>query len=126
YVALRNERGRLVDTVLRFHEQHGAVIADVAADYRPSDAVNLGSGVLVKYDIHRRRRNEVKIEGVTSPAETDEDVDAFVVNAVMSILQKGAPDEIELTRPLFELGLDSADLLDLNERISGCFGIALE
>jgi acyl carrier protein len=123
---LRNERGRLVDTVLRFHEQHGAAIERAVPSYRPSDEVNQGFGVLVKYDIHRRRRNEVRVESVAETAGLAEDVAGFVVAAVTSILHGVGPGEIDLTQPLFELGLDSADLLDLNERIGSHFGVTLE
>ena len=127
YIALRNERGRLVDTVLRFHEQHGAIIEEAIAGYRPSDEANRGFGVLVKYDAHLRRRNEARYGDVDQLLEvTEQDVASFVVEAVRSILQGVVPDEIELAQPLFELGLDSADLLDLNERIGSRFGLVLE
>ena len=126
YIALRNERGRLVDTVLRFHEQHGAAIERAIPGYRPSDDVNQGFGVLVKYDIHRRRRNEARVEDIPETAGLEEDVAGFVVATVTSILHGATPAEIDPTQPLFELGLDSADLLDLNERIGGRFGVALE
>lgn len=126
YIALRNERGRLVDTVLRFHEQHGAAIEQVVVGYRPPDVVNQGTGVLIKYDIHRRRRIEARLESSGGAGGTDEDIPRFVIGAVTLILQSGAPAEIEMTQPLFELGLDSADLLDLNERIGSRFGVILE
>ena len=53
-------------------------------------------------------------------------VDQFIVEAVASILGIGESADISLTQPLFELGFDSARLLELNQKIAARFGLFLE
>ncbi|MES2939419.1 MAG: SDR family NAD(P)-dependent oxidoreductase [Pseudomonadota bacterium] len=124
YTALRNERGSLVDTVLRFHEAHGATVRGPMAGYRPADRANRGYGVLVHYDIRRRQRpvNEV---AAPAPIRTDTDPRRFVTGAVAAVLGVEA-GQVPPDGRLFALGMDSAGLLDLNERIGAAFGTRLE
>ncbi|MDC8758422.1 SDR family NAD(P)-dependent oxidoreductase [Janthinobacterium fluminis] len=120
YLRLRNERGSLVDSVLRFHELHGARIEQLVPRYRPKDGINLGNGVLVAYDIRHRARNEVAIAGQAEaggaermePAAIERDV-AALIGALLP-----EPDSFAASRPLIEMGLDSADLLQLTEALS--------
>ena len=126
YLSLRNERGRLVDTVLRFHELHGAEIVRPIAGYRPGDSDNGGSGVLVRYDLGTRRRRELTISRDTQAPLTAEAVEGFVLGAIAAILRVDDVARVSPVLPLFELGLDSADLLDFNERITSAFGIRLD
>lgn len=133
YINLRNENGRLVDTVLRFHELHGAQIKELVPNYRPQDKKNEGYGVLVEYDVYNRQRNDIQVDGkcpektantiTTGKART---VQEFVVQKIAAILGKTAQEEFSLEQPLMEMGLDSADLLDLNEQICCEYQIAIE
>ncbi len=125
YIAYRNEHGRLVDPVLRFHELHGATVKGLVAGYRPKDADNNGYGVLVHYDIHHRTRNEIHVDSTRAAPIADSHIEPDVAEAVAAIL-RSTPDDIPSERPLFELGLDSADLLDLRERLKWRFGIDFE
>ena len=134
YVHLRSTRGMLLDTGLRLHELHGAEVQRLVPDYRPGDTQNFGFGVLVRYDLPNRRckapespavrgRHEEEAEAVSdSAAESYQ----FIASAVAAILGKASISEVEFDRPLFELGMSSTDLLDLNERIVDRFGLKLQ
>ncbi|WP_146149216.1 SDR family NAD(P)-dependent oxidoreductase [Nitratireductor sp. StC3] len=126
YIKLRNEQGRLVDTVLRFHEMHGARIERLVANYRPRDGENGGFGVLVRYE-GRRQRKELSVDATATavPVGADE-IESFLATTVATILGAGDGAQVDVARPLFELGMDSADLLDLRERIRATFGVRLE
>ncbi|MGA0532810.1 amino acid adenylation domain-containing protein [Hansschlegelia sp. KR7-227] len=126
YVELRNDQGRRSDPVLRMHELHGAEVVGLVEGYRPKDAVNGGAGVLVRYDLKRRRRNELAAERPARDGGRPADAGRFVRETVAAILGRADADEVPPTAPLFELGLDSTDLLDLNERLRVAFGVALE
>ncbi|MCX7923144.1 MAG: SDR family NAD(P)-dependent oxidoreductase, partial [Clostridia bacterium] len=125
YIGLRNEQGRLVDTVLRFHEMHGAQIKELVPGYRPLDIKNKGNGVFVEYDIHNRQRRDIQINTVQSHINR-KSVKEFIVERILQIL--GIKDEngFTLDRPLMEMGLDSGDLMDLKEQISFEYRLQLE
>nr|QEO74705.1 phosphopantetheine-binding domain-containing pro [uncultured bacterium] len=125
YIRQRNAQGVLADPILRFHELHGASIERVMPGYRPGDTENEGCGVLVRYDIRRRRRNPAKPAAVSPAGATktraeirDELRDALT--ACLGDKSAFAPD-----RPLMEMGLDSADLLALSETIAQRYGLEL-
>ncbi|MEO9614006.1 MAG: SDR family NAD(P)-dependent oxidoreductase [Nitratireductor sp.] len=126
YIGLRNEQGRLVDTVLRFHEMHGARIERLVANYRPRDDENSGFGVLVRYE-GRRQRKELSVDAAATAVPVGvSEIESFIATTVAAILNAGDGAQIDVARPLFELGMDSADLLDLRERIRATFGVRLE
>ncbi|MEX2455554.1 MAG: SDR family NAD(P)-dependent oxidoreductase, partial [Rhodospirillaceae bacterium] len=129
YIRQRNEHGVLADPILRFHELHGARIERIMPGYRPDDLKNGGCGVLVGYDIHRRRRADLQPEADlrdtaarrgTSLPEIRADM-RDVVNGCLGEERKAA---FSFDRPLMEMGLDSADLLRLNEEIVQRYGVA--
>ncbi len=124
YISLRNEHGRLVDTVLRFHELHGAKIQGLVTGYRPNDQLNGGHGVLVVYDLQERERSEVDVGSSVHPKADATSVQVMVTAAIQSLLGKNA-EEFLPNRPLMEMGLDSADLLELTEKIAHTFGLKL-
>ncbi|POZ61210.1 beta-ketoacyl synthase N-terminal-like domain-containing protein, partial [Chromobacterium alticapitis] len=123
YIKLRNPRGYLVDPVLRFHELHGAAIRRALPGYRPGDADNQEYGVLVGYDIRRRHRAE-QASAASDCAETSpETIRAAVQEHIQALLPQAArfaPD-----RPLIEMGLDSASLLQLTEALTDRFRLKL-
>ena len=125
YIGLRNAQGRLVDSVLRFHELHGARIRGLVRHYRPKDHVNQGHGVLVEYDIRLRRRDDLSIPSASARTASlsAHELAQMVVVAVRAVL-KGA-HEFSPSCPLMEMGLDSADLMQLAEDISCRLGCAL-
>ncbi|PSL48183.1 acyl transferase domain-containing protein [Chitinophaga niastensis] len=130
YIHLENERGTLVDTTLRFHAMHGAEIVKPVAGYRPGDHHNKGYGVLITYDVYRRKRKDISTETQADEkilqTRNKDAVTAFVTNTILLILRKPDDYGFSLERPLMEMGLDSADLLELSEKISHEYKIRLE
>ena len=136
YIVRRNAYGSLVDPILRFHELHGARVQGLVPGYRPTDDRNQGSGVLVCYDIHQRKRDEVRTGragGDTTPGQApsgdlSESVQEVVESLVKARLKLSGDNEAAYSRerPLMELGLDSTDLLTLNDAMRGRFGLELE
>jgi len=55
FIHARSAQGQLYDSVLSFHETHGAVIKQSLPNYRPPDDQNAGNGVLVQYDLEAKR-----------------------------------------------------------------------
>ncbi|HEU5133667.1 MAG TPA: SDR family NAD(P)-dependent oxidoreductase [Steroidobacteraceae bacterium] len=107
--------GENQDPILAFHAAHGASIVKLLPGYRPRDRANAGHGVLVSYDIlHRapRRRSAEASAATLNPPE----VAQFVQDKVRQRLGADA-GEFHLDRPLMEMGLDSADLLKLQQQL---------
>ncbi|HWP96054.1 MAG TPA: SDR family NAD(P)-dependent oxidoreductase [Syntrophomonadaceae bacterium] len=130
YIRLRNEQGRLVDTILRFHELHGAQIKGLIPNYRTQDKKNQGYGVYIEYDIHNRQRRDIQVGSystVKTGIEDDtESIKDFLVKTIISILGEIKEEAFSLDRPMMEMGLDSPDLLELKEKISCKYQVQLE
>ncbi|CAM2008614.1 SDR family NAD(P)-dependent oxidoreductase [Acanthopleuribacter pedis] len=122
YLRHTGEHGRIVDPILRFHERHGARIDCLVPGYRPADQVNRGNGVLVRYDLERRERDDLRFEPETAagteatPARTYTavEIEQFIVETLRHMLG----DEVGIDLPLMEMGLDSADMTTLAEKLT--------
>jgi acyl transferase domain-containing protein/acyl carrier protein/DNA-binding transcriptional regulator YhcF (GntR family) len=139
YIQKRSKQGVLRDPILRFHELHGAKIVNVMPQYRPCDLRNEGYGVLVYYDLFNRKRREIgnrrdipsnNNNNGNPPSKDLSTQKTSVVRFVESLIRQMLEEEEEITfseeTPLMELGLDSANLLMLSERISSKFNEDLE
>lgn len=137
YIRQSNVCGRSIDPILRFHELHGAKIDCIVKNYRPLDRKNQGHGVLVRYPIHRRRRDDLQINDrqkwdgrLETKPETkvwDTKLAAmFLEETVQSCLDNEERSEYKFDCPLMEMGLDSVDLLFLSEQIGDRFGLNLD
>ena len=152
YIQLRNSRGVLADPILRFHEQHGAQITKLLPGFRPRDRQNDGCGVLVEYDPRQRVRKDYQPAGAPLLLSTIPRVSASSLQTVSaSVLQtvkvsasglQTVTEFLEATirqclgrhkassfganRPLMEMGLDSADLLELGDQISHQYQMSLD
>ncbi|MCF7695949.1 GNAT family N-acetyltransferase [Mycetohabitans sp. B2] len=125
YIHSRDERGILLDPVLRFHELHGARIERLVAGYRPADHDNSGYGVLVHYDLASRQRQALQL--TTAPmALPTVSIDDAVRQGVNRCLGQSEDSRLSSRHSLMELGLDSADLLALGEQLGPMFGLTLE
>jgi len=123
YLRSRNAQGTLVDPVLRFHELHGAKIEGLIANYRPLDIRNEGYGVLVSYDLEHRFRRELAIEttateSIRSIALNHDSLKSTLQTAIIECLGEHKQEAFAFDRPLMEMGLDSADLLALGEKLA--------
>ena len=136
YIGQRNVQGRLIDPILRFHELHGAKIECIVKNYRPLDRNNQGHGVLVRYPIHQRRRDDDQgindaeglnhRPGVEAQVWDPDSAAAFLAATVQSRLDDDQRSGYKFDRPLMEMGLNSVDLLILSEQISDRFGLNLD
>jgi polyketide synthase PksN len=126
HVRARDERGSLVDPMLNYHESHGATIGEVVRGYRPQDTANEGCGVLVVYDLHDRdarhdaRRGPGPAERAAGARAGVEELTEGMIRACLGPRREAA---YAPSRPLMEMGLDSADLLELTEHIRHEFGL---
>jgi acyl transferase domain-containing protein/enoyl-CoA hydratase/carnithine racemase/aryl carrier-like protein/SAM-dependent methyltransferase len=121
YLGRTTPSGTLADPVLRFHEIHGGSIHRPVPDYRPADTKNLGAGVLVTYDLNKRCRSEPhRPQQSIAKAEIAHRVTA----AICSALGPGR-DQFAKDRPLMSMGLDSAAILSLADRLQADCGSTL-
>jgi 3-oxoacyl-(acyl-carrier-protein) synthase/acyl carrier protein/NAD(P)-dependent dehydrogenase (short-subunit alcohol dehydrogenase family) len=133
YISLNDGQGLSVDPVLRFHQIHGAEIKQPLAGYRRHDQENDGCGVLIRYDVQRRKRldtgpipvaGELGVHSVRNTVSVDE-IEAFLRSLIARIIEL---DEtlVSFTRPLMEMGLDSVGLMELSGQIERRFELKLE
>ncbi|WP_129645080.1 SDR family NAD(P)-dependent oxidoreductase [Peristeroidobacter agariperforans] len=111
------------DPVLALHCSHGATVVGSIANYRPEDVANQHNGVLVSYDIRRRQVRSSTKQSDTAITFDRKEVERFVRAEVARII--GDEQGFDSTRPLMEMGLTSADLLQLQLQMQRQFGCTL-
>ncbi|EYF04556.1 Long-chain-fatty-acid--CoA ligase [Chondromyces apiculatus DSM 436] len=131
YVHWRTSRGTLADPILRFHEMHGARVEGVVPGFRPGDTQNDGHGVLISYEPLTRKRNEVTAGGQeqverAGVAHSEASIARFVEMVIRRCLGETKEKAFAPDHPLIDMGLDSADLLELNEQIRHKYEVALD
>ena len=141
YIQQSDDQGRVQDPVLYFHQSHGARIVEKVEGYRPEDQANLGNGVLIEYDIYQRQpfsktaqtlRLPTTAKAKSSIAQVQKRPPfsaAEIGHFVQEMMERSLGKEkgrFAMDRPIMEMGLDSADLLELQERICQRYSIALE
>ena len=126
------QSGRSQDPVLAFHQAHGAEVVKVIPGYRPQDHANLSNGVLVAYDIlHRTPRGlrstaeDMARSAKTSVQANEQQITQFIVGEAAQLLGI-SNGELDIDRPVMEMGLDSADLLKLGQLVEDKFGRRLD
>jgi len=126
------QQGADQDAVLTFHESHGAEIVKPIPGYRPQDRANLHNGVLVAYDILHRvpRRLRAKQDAAAGKPQPPGIEDAtqllrYVQSQVVDLLGLGNVDP-DMDQPVMEMGLDSANLLQLQQRLEDEFRLELD
>jgi len=136
YTTLKDEHGLSVDPVLRFHQIHGAEIGEPVPGYRVRDVDNRGFGVMVRYDVRNRIRQDAFLEGAEAPGTVEPvvascggvasaEIDAFLRQLVARIIESREAD-IRLDMPLMQMGVDSVGLMELAEHIGRRFEMKLE
>ena len=119
------QQGRAQDPVLAFHHAHGAEVVKTVPGYRPQDRANLQNGVLVAYDILNRRPRRQSATAAVVGARVDRaSIEHFVRSQAAQLLGI-SEQEIDIDRPVMEMGLESADLLKLQRLCEERFGIEL-
>ena len=104
------------DATLRFHVGRGARIMQVMQEYRPEDVANAGHGVLIAYPL--------------SPAGTISwtaggDVGTAVEACIRAVMRSNRHG-YDRTLALRDMGLDSADLLELRALLGRRLGLRLD
>jgi acyl transferase domain-containing protein/enoyl-CoA hydratase/carnithine racemase len=119
------QQGSGRDPVLAFHHAHGAEVVGVVPGYRPEDHTNLHNGVLVAYDILNRPRRRQRLREKTGAPLDARQIGDFVRAEAATLLGLDA-GELDLDRPVMEMGLDSADLLKLQQLVEERFELELQ
>lgn len=136
YIHARDTNGYLLDPILRFHELHGASIVGLVSNYRPNDAKNEGQGVLVYYDIHGRVRKEQQTDHwqknssqpgllISTPEGSVNNIAVYIEMLIRRCLGQERVEAFSPDKPLWEMGLDSADLLEITLQVSGQYQLQL-
>ncbi|MCP4458659.1 MAG: GNAT family N-acetyltransferase, partial [Cytophagales bacterium] len=139
YIQYRDKQGKIEDPILSFHEFHGATIERALKGYRLKDTANEGFGVLIRYDIAQREPSALKRVHGDSEGDRKTSVESFLSSKKLSQAEiaKFLQDKVkallgeskngfDMDRPLMEMGLDSADLLKLQNQIVEKFEASLE
>ncbi|MCP5005244.1 MAG: GNAT family N-acetyltransferase, partial [Planctomycetes bacterium] len=139
YIRRCDRKGRIQDPILSFHVSNGATIDRALRGYRPEDTANEGFGILVSYDIALRESSDGKkipgvgekntIASLTADSSLNKPtqalITAFLEDKVKVLLGKDNGG-FEMNRPLIEMGLDSADLLELQNQITEKLEVSLK
>ncbi|MCP5003320.1 MAG: GNAT family N-acetyltransferase, partial [Planctomycetes bacterium] len=139
YIQHRDKQGKIEDPILSFHESHGATIKRALKGYRLKDTANEGFGVLVCYDLAQREpsgRKEIPGASVrdkktpltthSSPKKPSKAAIAKFLEDKVKVLLGDDKGAFDMDRPLMEMGLDSADLLELHNQIIEKLEVSLE
>lgn len=120
YLVARDEHNKAIDPVIYTHEKRGAVIIKLMPEYRPLDIDNRGFGVLIEYKL---RRDKTDNETASASAVTEAESIAI---SIVDAIDKFIPDDkrylITRTTPLWDMGLDSLNLMELRQKLSAIFG----
>src|SRR5262249_56024490 len=97
------------------------------------DGGNEGNGVLVAYDILNRTPRLRRIEAANAATATNSRITAIDQQQISEFVRGEAAqslgvgkNECDIDRPLMEMGLDSADLLKLQQRCEDRFGLEFQ
>jgi acyl transferase domain-containing protein/enoyl-CoA hydratase/carnithine racemase/acyl carrier protein len=120
------------DPILAFHHTHGAEIVKVLSGYRPKDEPNNGNGVLVTYDIHNRilpgkktiNFDHIDFSNRNNKKVTPQEIRDFVSQKVIHVLGSKR-ESYHTARPLMEMGLNSVNLLQLQDQLVEEFNLNL-
>ncbi len=132
YILQRNNRGQILDPILRFHEEGGAKIKKIIPNYRPEDGDNLGIGVLIEYDIQNlptsNSNSEIKVQQKLKQSQqnSQENLNTIVYESIRTVIGEQRMKAFSWKYPLMEIGLDSLELLELRALLGEHFGIKLE
>ncbi len=125
YLALVDSDGLPLDPIVRFHHQRGARIAGLVPGFRPTDADNLGIGVLVLYP--RQGDGQATIPRAAATLDTASMDPAAIVRAsVLALLGPEKAAAFASDRPVRELGLDSLDMQELRRLLSARLGCPID
>ncbi|TCN57665.1 SDR family NAD(P)-dependent oxidoreductase [Flavobacterium circumlabens] len=123
YVFSKNAKGEPSDPILKFHELHGATIVKVLEGYRKFDVENIGNGILIQYDLRTENQRQENQSVNGNKFYSQQDISADIEYKIKKLLR--TEDQYHLTYPLMEMGLDSADLMELGVLITIDYNIEI-
>jgi acyl transferase domain-containing protein/acyl carrier protein len=107
------------DATLRFHIGRGARLVALVPGYRPEDTANAGHAVLIAYALQPGEA------ATPSAVPVAMNLPEQVADCVRAVMRAGA-DRFDASTALRDLGLDSADLLELRTLLNRRLGLRLE
>ncbi len=117
YIRKRDERGQLVDKILRFHECHGAKIVRIVPGFRPNDVDNLGNGILVEYDKSSLDLPVSTTNKAVSERNDRDGLSSAIEGFVCSSMGTDPAIVYSTKTALLDMGLSSLDLFGLRMAI---------
>src|SRR5690606_31059864 len=86
--------------------------------------------VLISYDVRSRSRRDLRLDAVSARETGTSRPDRRAIRddvgaAISDCLGQSRKAAFDFRRPLMEMGLDSADLLGLSERLAQHYGLQL-
>lgn len=120
-----------VDPIPLLHTSHGARIVKVIPGHRPEDVDNEGAGVLVTYDVRGESGSRASATGRDKRgdeihAADEEPAASKIEKAIRKVLRAERESIFSSSRALMDMGLDSADLLELRVLLGELFALELD
>lgn len=115
-----------LDPVPRMHTLHGATIQAVVPQYRPLDSANEGFGVLVVYDLAKRKPKTLQHKDeLAEDVLSEQSIAVFVDNEIIKLLAEEEKGRYARATPLMSLGLDSLQLMELRSLLGWHYSLEL-
>lgn len=122
YIRQQDKNEALADPMLGFHAGHGGEIKKIIPHYYPGVRENNEHGVLVEYDIKRRKPSEMStIPPLTeSPIETPSDLAETITDAVKFILKtNNRHEQFNPGTAFSDMGIKGLELFGLRILLAG-------
>ncbi|WP_168188293.1 SDR family NAD(P)-dependent oxidoreductase [Hahella sp. CCB-MM4] len=114
--------GDAVDPLVTFHRGHGAQVRGLVKGFRPQDKQNLGTGVLIEYDLLALGRKDNR-QLVTGTVNLDAAALSEIIKSeVLDLTGNQQGTGYAHSRPLKDMGIDSMALMQLRNRINKAIG----
>jgi len=110
-------RGNIVDPIIDFHTSFGAQVVKIVRDFRPEDADNNGTGVLIQY--HVKELGTLSPTSLTRAAKQSSAAVPSVDILETILAELGFDlDRSDLNRGFFDYGMDSLELVRVRNKLS--------
>jgi acyl carrier protein len=115
--------GAIVDPILDFHTSFGAQVVHLVHNFRPEDADNDGTGVLIQYKV--KELGSIKA-GQTEAIEEQSSVVPTLDILAHIMSELGYPlDHDDLNKGFFDYGMDSLELVRVRNKLSSTLAMEL-
>ena len=118
YLQKRNDRGQVLDPILRFHERHGATIEKILQEYRPEDIDNKGAGVLISYNIQQYYITRSDSDSQNINISGKQDIATVVEQSIRQLIGEEEQVNFSPECSLMELDVNSLEIMELSESLN--------